>query len=335
MRSKAAVLLLLLVAGILAGCVQPADEPDGEETDGEADDATRDILETYQWRTGREAPTSRTEVASAAVGAEIYVIGGFEATGQDVATVEVYNASQDRWRAAADYPVPVHHTAAVSFDGSLYVFGGYTTRQFLPTSLAFRFDPADDEWQSIEMLPAARGAHAGVVIDGVAFIVGGVGAGGALVAPVHAYDFAAGTWSTRADIPTPREHLAAASVNGTLYAAGGRQGGFATNMATLEAYDPAADEWTTDLTPMPTARGGIAGASFLDHVIVVGGEGDQGTFEETEAYDPASDEWVTLEAMAEARHGLGATPTLGRLYVMLGGPEPGLTVSGTVQYLGL
>lgn len=334
MRTSIRAFVGVLLVVVLAGCNQSGPDA-GDEPNGDTDRGTRDILDTYKWRTGRDAPTPRTEVAVARLGADVYVIGGFDATGQAVRTVEVYNASQDRWEAAADYPILVHHTAAVSYDGAVYVFGGYTTSQFVPTSLAFRYDPADDAWSSVEMLPAARGAHGGVVIDGVAFIVGGVGAGGGLVAPVHAFDFAAGSWSTRVDIPTPREHLAVAALNGTVYAAGGRQGGFETNTGTLEAYDPAADEWRTGLADMPTARGGIAGAAFLGHVVVVGGEGDGGTFEEAEAYDPANDEWLTLEPMAESRHGLGAVPTLGRLYVMLGGPEPALTVSGTVQYLGL
>lgn len=333
MRAAAYLLAFLVVAVTLAGCAGTTDEPD-DEADG-GDDVARDVLTTYQWRTGRDAPTPRTEVAVAGLGAEIYVIGGFDEAGQAVRTVEVYNASQDRWRAAADYPILIHHTAAVAYDGAVYVFGGYTTSQFMATSLAFRYDPAQDAWASIEMLPAARGAHAGVAVDGVAFLVGGVGTDGSLMAPVHAYDFEMQTWSTRAEMPTPREHLAASSLNGTIYAAGGREGGFDTNMGTLEAYDPAADAWTTERTAMPTERGGIAGAAFVEHLVVVGGEGNQGTFGEAEAYDPARDEWVTLDPMAESRHGLGTATTLGRLYVMLGGPEPGLTVSGTVQYLGL
>ena len=46
-------------------------------------------------------------------------------------------------------------------------------------------------------------------------------------------------WSRRAPMPTARDGLAIAVVNGVLYAVGGVNDGWPT--ATVEAYDPAAD----------------------------------------------------------------------------------------------
>ena len=66
-----------------------------------------------------------------------------------------------------------------------------------------------------------------------------------------------GTWMTRSSMPTPRSHLAVGEANGILNAIGGFRD--RTNpsidpfIATLEAYDPSTDTWTTK-TSMPTPR---------------------------------------------------------------------------------
>ena len=51
-------------------------------------------------------------------------------------------------------------------------------------------------------------------------------------------------WTDVAEIPTPREHLGAASDGRYLYAVGGRELSAAKNTASFERYDPAADSWT-------------------------------------------------------------------------------------------
>ncbi len=97
------------------------------------------------------------------------------------------------------------------------------------------------------------------------------------------YDPASNTWSARAPIPTPRDHLAAAEEGGRLYVVGGRiDGSYARNLSANEVYDPAADRWET-LEPLPTARSGIAAAVLDGRVFVFGGEATSGTFDEVEA----------------------------------------------------
>src|SRR3989442_303568 len=59
-------------------------------------------------------------------------------------------------------------------------------------------------------------------------------------------------------MPTPRSFLAAGVANGILHAVGGY---YFNSLATLEAYDPVSDSWTTKAST-PTARYGLgAGVS--------------------------------------------------------------------------
>jgi N-acetylneuraminic acid mutarotase len=52
---------------------------------------------------------------------------------------------------------------------------------------------------------------------------------------VEAYDPATDTWTTKAPMPTARQGLAAAVVNGSLYAIGGYNGSY---LSTVESYTP-------------------------------------------------------------------------------------------------
>jgi hypothetical protein len=78
---------------------------------------------------------------------------------------------------------------------------------------------------------------------------------------------------------------------------------------------------------MPTARGGTSAGAAAGLVVSVGGEGPGGTYRQAEAYDPATRRWRSLPSDPAPRHGLGVAGARGRVYVLLGGPTPGLSVS--------
>ncbi|MEJ7642247.1 MAG: kelch repeat-containing protein [Candidatus Nitrosocosmicus sp.] len=61
---------------------------------------------------------------------------------------------------------------------------------------------------------------------------------------------------------------ASSAVNENIYVFGGEQpsGTFSNN----ERYDTAKNKWTYEI-PMPTARHGLAAASFGDKIFVIGG----------------------------------------------------------------
>ena len=142
-------------------------------------------------------------------------------------------------------------------------------------------------------------------------------------AQVEVYDPARNVWTTAASLPTPRDHLATATVSGKIYAIGGRlDGDYSRNLAVMERYDPDSDRWRR-VADLPTARSGITAAVVEGRIYVFGGEGPTGTFGENEAYDPARDTWYHMAPMPTARHGLGSTVVQGRIYVISGGPTPG------------
>ena len=67
----------------------------------------------------------------------------------------------------------------------------------------------------------------------------------------------------------------------------------------------------------------------------MGGEEPAGTIAEVLAYRVSERRWVQLEDLPTPRHGVGVAALGGRVFVIGGGPEPGLTVSAANEALSV
>lgn len=78
------------------------------------------------------------------------------------------------WGTAASQPYTVNESQGEVVNGKLYTFGGFDSQKsgFTPTSRAYVFDPAANNWKSIAAMPAMNGTghggvtHAGFTTDG-------------------------------------------------------------------------------------------------------------------------------------------------------------------------
>ena len=129
-------------------------------------------------------------------------------------------------------------------------------------------------------------------------------------------------WSVKASLPAPRFSLAAATVNGIVYAMGGVSPG--TWASSVEAYDPATDSWTT-VAQMMTPREGAGAATVNGRIYIVGGNVAGGIASGAlEAYDPAASTWITgLAPMPTPRAHL-AVVTDGVFIYAIGGDTVGI-----------
>lgn len=307
----------LLLALAIAGCVGFATQSP----------APLDIATPGTWTALAPMPTPRQEVAVAALGGRIFVLGGFGPTAEPMATVEVYDPSTNTWEPRAPLPVPTHHAAAAVVGNRLFVVGGFTGGRVSWTPLAdvYEYDAARNSWMPRAALPLARGGLAIAVLGGRLHALGG-----AADRPTNqhdVYDPAADRWTVANAMPTARDHLAAVVLDDRIWAIGGRQSFFGTQFANVEIYDPSTDSWQTGL-PLPAGRGGIGAAVLGADIYVFGGEAPLRIFGATEKYDRRSGQWISKAPMLTPRHGFGAAALGGRIYTMAGGTEPGFAASG-------
>ena len=315
-----AAIRLVLLAALFGGCsfLAPTSPP-----------AT--VVEGA-WKRGADAPVALTEVAVAAHDDRIWVAGGLTGEGAGSTDVLVYDPEADTWTEGPDLPGPVHHSALVSDGASLGWSAGTTGNGFdAPTAECGGSTRRRRTDGSPTMpLPEARGAGA-AAWDGSRIVY----AGGVRVDGVSGAVFAFAGWCVEPGCPAgeapraprrrPRTWRGGTSV------LGGRVGGLDANLATAD--DPGHDRG--DIGELPTPRGGVAAFWWPTlGACLVGGESPGGTNAQVECIDEDGDIAV-LPDLAHPRHGLGAAVVDGVAYVLLGGDQPGLFVSPTVESLEL
>ena len=328
----AAVVLSAVVACQSGGdsAADDASEPTPTQSEGSQSDGSRAVGEDA-WSVLADAPLGLTEIGAAAFGGELWTIGGLTDAAEVTTVVQVFDPQLNEWRSGPDLPEPVHHASLVATDTQLVVVGGYRTLAFDPVTDVFVLDAEHGVWIEAPSLPEPRGAGA-AAWDGERLVyAGGLGERG-LADNVWALDdLDGGEWTEGAGLSIARDHLAATSDgNGTVWFLGGREGTLETNLAVV---DRLVDDDLAPTTEVPTARGGVAAFFSDEHgACLVGGEGPEGPFAEVECV--GTDETTTsLPRLSTARHGLGAAIIEGVAYVALGGTEPGLSVSGTIEAL--
>ena len=197
---------------------------------------------TDAWKALAPMPTRRGAANAAVVGVKIYVIGGAVAAGtatsvhpasphKSTGTVEEYDPASNTWRERAPMPLPRNHAVAAAVNGKIYVIGGRV---------------------------------------GGAFIT----SGSSNVDVVEEYDPARDAWGPpRAKMPSARSAMTSGVFGGRILVTGG-EGQDAQRMWTfraLEAYDPAANAWST-LPSLPVPRHGLAGAVIGNRLHIVSGD---------------------------------------------------------------
>jgi N-acetylneuraminic acid mutarotase len=362
MTRRLARAALPVVAVLLAGCAQRppvvvSSPPVLAETVQRAGPlpAAPVAAQTPRWTPRAPLPERRTEVSVATDGRHLYLAGGFgppEAAERATAprTLWRYDPQADRWNALTEIPEGVHHTAFVYHEGRLYILGGFRETGFTPVGNVRIYHLASGQWSEGAPMPTPRGAMGFTVLNGRIHLLGGNAPGphavhdheGARIGEdrsvnTHeAYDPATDSWQRLAPMPTPRNHLGAATVDGRIHAVVGRlERDF--EMTTHEVYDPASDSWSAG-PPVPTGRSGVAVLAHEGWVYVFGGEtftDPARTFAEAERFDPRSGRWEALPPMPSARHGLGAAVHGGAIYVVSGGPGPGFTFGDVNERLEL
>lgn len=277
-----------------------------------------------KWKSHSPMRHARTEAAYAFDGERIFVVGGLGPSLVTVPLVEIYDVKTDTWADAAPLPVAVNHAMAASYDGNVYVAGGYTAVVFGAVNTFFTYDGT--AWVPLPPMPETRAAAGMVGIDGKLYVIGGFTQQGELATTTLVYDIDAGTWTTEAGMPDPREHHMLVEHEGLVYTIGGRVGSPDTNVADVERFDPRTGKWT-ELAPMLQTRSGHTCAATSNGLIAcMGGEMTGAVFDTAEVYDVRADRWTSMPSLPSGRTGFGSAAAGSRVYSFSGATD--------TEYLG-
>jgi N-acetylneuraminic acid mutarotase len=140
------------------------------------------------------------------------------------------------------------------------------------------------------------------------------------------------TWTRKADMPTARSHLAAATVGWKIYAIGGHVFP-SSGLSAVDEYDPATDTWQRKAS-MPMPRGELAVVALEGKIYAIGGmtaPRASSIFATVEEYDPAADTWKTKSPMPTPRFALSAGSVNGKIYA-IGGLTPTVITPNVEEY---
>lgn len=277
--------------------------------------------------------------AATAPDGRIFAMGGtYNQAGmtQNASLVESYDPNTDQWQTVASMPTGRASLAATTaLDGRIFALGGSKVDDnghWTPLKTAEVYDPKTNAWQALSTMSVARSSlAAATAADGRIFVFGGLDANRQALSTTEAYDPKTNQWKTVAKMPTPRQLLAAATASdGRIFVFGGASGnGPSSNtyLSTVEAYNPATDQWQT-VAQLPLARGGLAAVNdSKGNLFVLGGRSTINTAWVVDVYAPSTNQWKSGTHMIYPRNNLAAATAVdGRIFVF-GGNEDSILPS--------
>ncbi len=239
--------------------------------------------ETDAWTIGVPKPLPAGFVTAALVEdqvagtARFYVPGGIGEGEQPLDALEVYDPALDVWESRAPLPKALSAYALVSWDGSLYLFGGLTEEGY--SDSVYRYDPEADRWEPRMPMEQARAFLGAAVVNDIVYVVGGFDGENELDV-CDAYDPANDTWTPCSPMALQRGGLALVTVRGMVYAVGG---GMDSYLAFNERYDPHNGTWGRLETPVMGQWRGLGLVYVKPDIYAIGGWSD-GNLSVNEAY---------------------------------------------------
>lgn len=280
-----AVLTIAVVAALWFGFGQRALKP-GPEATPELFQETR--LGDSDWFQSRPLPLAVAHMAAAAVGVNVYQIGGETADGV-VGTVNVFDTTTQSWRQAASKPTVVADASAAVLFGEIYVPGGRAA-DGTPTNVVEVYSPANDAWRAVTAIPQPIAGGLAISDGSFLYLFGGWDESGFLDTN-FVYDVGADSWRPLPSMPHPAAFAAGKAVTGQLYVVGGRNG--EADLSSCNRFDTSTLTWSS-CPDMLLPRSGAGAATVLNKLYVIGGANETDEILYSEVYDPNTQTWQVV-----------------------------------------
>ena len=114
------------------------------------------------WKKGAPFPEPDEELYGVPVNGKLYAIGGW-GDGKGRGVNYEYDPATDKWTKKTSMPLPAHHAALATYNGKIYVCGGFVAPEKSPMPIGaawqpidnvWEYDPASDVWKALSPLPS-------------------------------------------------------------------------------------------------------------------------------------------------------------------------------------
>ena len=217
--------------------------------------------ETDTWRTLPDLPEARHHGMAAAVGEQVFFMGGSTAAGDTSAGV--WELVEDEWVDRAALPAPVTAGAAVIIGEGIFLVGG------VPGGTFHHYDVPGNTWTTLPP-PADQREHvAAVALDDEVWAVAGRWEG-EIFDTTEVYDPVTQTWRAGPSLMEARSGFGAVVVDGAIVVAGGEVFSPDEALASVERLEPSRGEWAT-IEPLPHGLHGNPLVAIDTSVYLPGG----------------------------------------------------------------
>jgi Carboxypeptidase regulatory-like domain/Kelch motif/Viral BACON domain len=191
---------------------------------------------TGAWTDLAPISIAREKPNGAIIDGKFYVVGGWDAGGTPVTSLEIYDIASDSWTTGAPIPNAWAASSNVVLDGKLYLIGG--CKAACGSTEVWVYDPGADEWSAAAPYPQPASWTQCGAIEGSIYCAGT----SAPSANAYKYDPAADEWTPIASMPASVWGGDYVAANGQLIISGGIVDGAISNEGF--AYDPQTDTWS-------------------------------------------------------------------------------------------
>ena len=185
----------------------------------------------------REAPSAQF------IGGKLYVVGGWDNSGNPVGALEIYDPGTNTWTTGASEPTAYAGSSSTTFDGKMYVIGGCDAFNCGFSNVQV-YDPATNSWSSGAAYPTTIAWEACGALNADIYCAGGTTGSSSDTSAAYVYSPAGNSWSQIASLPIDLWASGYVAANGKLLVSGGVTNGFNTVTNQGFSYDPGSNSWT-------------------------------------------------------------------------------------------
>jgi len=218
----------------------------GRTADGVDNQVLDYNLTEQRWSLRSPKPLGVERIGAALLGERFYIPGGCLTHGEPTDILEIYDPRRDVWEHGTPLPVALCGYALTTFEGRLYLFGGWDGQRIVDS--VWVYDPAEARWEKRSPMPKPLSNAQAVTLNNKILILGGQSPQG-LEKSVWAYypnrDVEGEpAWEERAPLSQPRAAMAATTLAGNVYVAGGETPDeVQAESKILWVYTEAEDSW--------------------------------------------------------------------------------------------